>query len=107
MTEKLRINTVDAFQGKEFDIVLLSMVRSAKPGRLGGESKKEGMARFGHLCLPNRLCVALSRQKRFLGIVGDKSMLEDKTAAAHVPALVDFLNLCHDAGAIFECGGVQ
>lgn len=107
VTEKLRINTVDAFQGKEFDIVLLSMVRSAKPGRLGGESKKEGMARFGHLCLPNRLCVALSRQKRFLGIVGDKSMLEDKTAAAHVPALVDFLNLCHDAGAIFECGGVQ
>nr|WP_232471307.1 C-terminal helicase domain-containing protein [Pseudomonas aeruginosa] len=34
--ERLRVGSVDAFQGKEFDVVLLSCVRSFQPNRSGG-----------------------------------------------------------------------
>lgn len=105
--EKLRINTVDAFQGKEFDIVLLSMVRSSPPRRSHGEEDpgRAATRRFGHLCLPNRLCVALSRQKRFLGVVGDRAMLEDAEGRESVPALANFLDLCRETGKVIESGG--
>lgn len=109
VAEKLRINTVDAFQGKEFDIVLLSMVRSTRPGKTEYYRESDrtlaGIRRFGHLCLPNRLCVALSRQKRFLGIVGDMAMLEDVDSRQSVPPLAEFLDICRDAASIIDCGG--
>lgn len=108
MEEKLRIDTVDAFQGKEFDIVLLSMVRSGAPAKgaqADNDPTRAAIRRFGHLCLPNRLCVALSRQKRFLGVVGDMAMLEDAASRDSVPALVDFLELCRQTGKIIESGG--
>ncbi len=54
----LEIGTVDSFQGKEFDVVFLSSVRT---------SHTEG---FGFLKDSPRLCVALSRQKRALIVAG-------------------------------------
>ncbi|MGT2430370.1 DEAD/DEAH box helicase [Cupriavidus basilensis] len=76
--ERLRVGTVDAFQGKEFDIVLLSVVRSNKH-RLNkadaGEESFENSAnkKYGHLRLSNRMNVAMSRQRSLLIAVGDQS----------------------------------
>jgi hypothetical protein len=128
--ERLRVGTVDAFQGMEFDVVLLSVVRSersrpsplaegeeASPSGLEGPARSDpapgvqppGTAsrgrgqltpselarrRFGHLTLANRLCVAMSRQKRVLVAVGDAAMFDDELAREHVPGLHAFLKLC-------------
>lgn len=64
----IEVGTVDAFQGKEFDYVLLSCVRSNLP--------KEGKAPVvGFLEKPNRLCVAFSRSIRQLAVYGDAETL--------------------------------
>lgn len=89
--ERLRIGTVDAFQGKEFDVVFLSCVRSNKqPDQNDDQLRKK----YGHLLLPNRLCVAMSRQKRLLVAVGDRAMFDTAVAAREVPGLHSFLRLC-------------
>lgn len=91
LTERLRVGTVDAFQGKEFDVVLLSMTRS---NDLAADQPKLLRRKYGHLMLENRLCVAMSRQKRLLIVVGDSGMLIGEQAAQAVPGLVRFLKLC-------------
>lgn len=89
--ERLRVDTVDAFQGKEFDIVFLSLTRS---NSVRGESDAARRRRYGFLMLENRLCVALSRQQRLLVIVGDAAMFKGAAAESAVPALVAFQELC-------------
>ena len=59
---------MDAFQGREFDVVYLSTTRSSRPG-----SRRSNA--FGFLVLPNRLNVAMSRQKRLLIAVGDAGLM--------------------------------
>ncbi len=83
--ERLRVGTVDAFQGKEFDIVILSVTRS---NRTQPTDEKTLRRKFGHLLLENRLCVAMSRQKRLLIAVGDSAM-----ATNHISGLHEFLKL--------------
>jgi len=93
VTERLRVGTVDAFQGKEFDVVFLSVVRSNKhPGKTEEERRK----RFGHLMSPNRLCVSMSRQKRLLIVAGDAAMLDGPDAAEAIKELVAFSRLCRE-----------
>lgn len=55
---------MDNFQGEENRIILLSLVRSNKDGRIG------------FLSTENRVCVALSRAKEGLYIVGNMDILE-------------------------------
>lgn len=55
----VEINTVDAFQGRETDIIFYSIVRSNPRGNIG------------FLKDARRLNVALSRAKELLVIVGD------------------------------------
>ncbi|WP_274879850.1 DEAD/DEAH box helicase [Vibrio harveyi] len=70
--ERFRVGSVDAFQGKEFDVVLLSTVRSwNEPKEITQETVN---AQLGFLRIPNRINVAMSRQKRLLIVVGDKSL---------------------------------
>ncbi len=70
--ERFRVGSVDAFQGKEFDVVLLSTVRSwNEPDEITQESVN---AQLGFLRIPNRINVAMSRQKRLLIVVGDTSL---------------------------------
>ena len=104
--ERLRIGTVDAFQGMEFDIVFLSMVRSqdmnALPPHIRNEEdyKKKQQKLFGHLMSENRLCVSMSRQKKVLAIVGDGVLANSQIAVDAVPALKNFYDLCHEKGGI-------
>lgn len=86
--ERLRIGTVDAFQGKEFDAVILSMVRSEAPN----SSRPPGSV-FGFLTVENRFCVALSRQRRLLVVVGDKNMA-DLPQAEGIRGLRELRDLC-------------
>lgn len=64
----IEVGTVDAFQGKEFDYVLLSCVRSNAP-------KAGKPPAVGFLEKPNRLCVAFSRAIRQLAVYGDAETL--------------------------------
>lgn len=107
--ERLRINTVDAFQGMEFDVVFLSMVRCRDLRREHmADTDDEKLQRriYGHLTSPNRLCVALSRQKRLLVVTGDMQMVVGDIARQAVPALHDFLQLCYHKGKVLA-GGLE
>lgn len=99
--ERLRVGTVDAFQGKQFDVVFLSVVRSNTKKlecRADQDShdafEQLASRKYGHLRSANRLNVAMSRQRRLLIAVGDKSMFMDAAAREAVPELCAFLELC-------------
>ena len=76
--DRLRIGTVDSFQGKQFDVVFLSLVRS---NRSLGSDTNSLRKRFGFLLIENRVCVAMSRQQRLLIAVGDSRMFADANVA--------------------------
>ncbi len=103
--KSLRIGTVDSFQGMEFDVVFLSMVRTVpedwKPRN--SEHDKQAQSLFGHLCLYNRLNVSMSRQKKLLVVAGDSGLLRHKLAAESIPSLVNFMALCQTEGRILQC----
>lgn len=84
--EKLRIGSVDSFQGKEFDIVILSTVRSNAINRNHDNYKKV----FGFLTLENRLNVAFSRAQKLLIVAGDGEMFADEFATTYVEGLYEF-----------------
>jgi hypothetical protein len=91
LIERLRVGTADAFQGKEFDVVFLSMTRA---NDLPVSDERSLRRKFGHLMLENRLCVAMSRQQRLLVVVGDSAMLRGEAAEKALPGLVAFRELC-------------
>lgn len=103
--KKLRVGTVDSFQGVEFDVVFLSMVRTLPQNWRPKDDDREKQARgvFGHLCLYNRLNVSMSRQKKLLVVVGDAGLLQNQLAVDFVPGLVDFLKLCREQGVVLSC----
>jgi superfamily I DNA and/or RNA helicase len=93
--DRIKVGTVDAFQGLEFDVVFLSLVRS---NRLSvGADHRAWLAKFGFLLVENRVCVAMSRQERILFVVGDSKMFipEDRAPQPGLRQLRDFyLNFC-------------
>lgn len=60
---KVRITAVDNFQGEDNKIILLSLVRSNKTNNIG------------YLAFKNRICVALSRAKHGLYVIGNMTVL--------------------------------
>jgi len=80
--ERFRIGSVDAFQGKEFDVVILSLVRS--------NDKLTAKSKFGFLTSYNRLNVAMSRAKKLVIAVGDEKMFKDDMAKESVYGLYAF-----------------
>lgn len=95
--ERLRIGSVDAFQGMEFDIVFLSMVRTKSIDdlkKMDTDDKKMQSRVFGHLMSKNRLCVAVTRQKRALIMVGDAEMVKSEIGQKAIPELGKFYALC-------------
>ncbi|XP_065646568.1 NFX1-type zinc finger-containing protein 1 isoform X4 [Hydra vulgaris] len=61
----VKVTTVDNFQGEENDIILLSLVRSNERGSIG------------FLNIENRVCVALSRAKHGLYVIGNFQLLSE------------------------------
>jgi superfamily I DNA and/or RNA helicase len=96
--ERLRVGTVDAFQGKEFDLVFLSIVRAndkVVSDQIDGVERDRLLTgKYGHLRLANRLNVAMSRQRKLLVAVGERGMAEGGEAEEAIPALAEFLKLC-------------
>lgn len=76
----IQVGTVDAFQGKEFNYVLLSCVRS--------NPKKT----VGFLEKPNRLCVAFSRAQKQLIVYGDAETLKQ------IPCFNELYTICKNGG---------
>ena len=123
------MGSVDAFQGMEFDVIFLSVVRSHKKAPdvnydllnmdLDDVSKdseiysnwkkyidKLGMSVYGFLTSENRLCVALSRQKKLLVVVGDSNIFVGKTwcdvADKCVPAMKALYELAKREGEVIN-----
>jgi hypothetical protein len=101
--DRVQVGTVDAFQGKQFDVVLLSLTRSSevRQDRRATFPPTVGQ-RYGHVLMPNRMCVAMSRQKKLLIMVGDEAMVRPETAAPEAARLTNFWRLCreHPAGRV-------
>ncbi len=89
----IEINTVDAFQGREEDIVFYSIVRSNKRREIG----------FLSDC--RRLNVALSRARELLFIVGDHRMVAYAETRESVNPFKDVIT--HIIGHPAECALVE
>src|SRR5215471_165938 len=84
------IESVDAFEGRESDAVILSLVRS------------NDRAAIGFLNDPNRVNVAISRAKKLLVVVGDS-----KTVIGGAPELFGPLfEHCREEGLVAGVGAV-
>ncbi|MCM3364785.1 ATP-binding protein [Niallia sp. MER TA 168] len=92
---RVKVGTVDSFQGKEFDVVILSTVRS--------NNQKELRKRVGFLDSRNRLNVAFSRGKRLLIVVGDTETVAIKDGQIFIKELYNFYQLCRKEG---YCEGI-
>ncbi|WP_242882298.1 AAA domain-containing protein [Actinomadura litoris] len=116
--DRLQVGTVDAFQGKQFDVALLSVTRSSPPPPFDpalrdpahpDHAQYEEWTRraYGHLMLANRMCVAMSRQERLLVVVGDAAMFTSALAPERVRPLSEFHRLCAPpsaSGVLLEPG---
>ena len=87
---RTEIGTVDAFQGKEFDIVFLSTVRC--------NEKKDHRKRVGFLDNENRLNVAFSRAKRLLVCVGDHETVARNNEEEQIRSFARFYDMCREDG---------
>ena len=88
LQRRVRVGTVDAFQGREYDVVYLSTVRSNQY-----ESVEQ---RLGFTALPNRLCVAFSRARCVLVGVGDSACVAGLRleGTPYSNTLKAFIDLC-------------
>lgn len=85
----VRVGTVDSFQGQETDVVLFSAVRSNSDNEMG------------FLRDPRRLCVAITRAKRGLIIVGDQVVLQ---TSHHWRALI---SSCQERGCYLNAEDIE
>jgi len=98
LLKRLKVGTVDSFQGMEFDVVFLSVVRSRDIKIINDKLKNYNL--FGFLISKNRLCVSMSRQKKSLIVVGDRKFFDTDRAKRDVEELYNFLQLCKTKGKI-------
>lgn len=90
----LRIDTVDAYQGKENTIVILSLVRSNKAGEIG------------HVGSSNRCNVAVSRAKERLIVVGSCPMWNERSTSP-MGRVLAFMLASPDEAKVVKAGGTE
>lgn len=76
---ELQLNTVDAFQGREADIVIYSVTRANSEGNIGFLREFE------------RINVALSRGRLYLAIVGDHYFCQFQSGDNPLKKVVDYI----------------
>ena len=104
-SDSFRVGTVDGFQGMEFDVVFLSLVRTSNLTQESGDMSEKAAARmYGFLSLYNRLNVSMSRQKKLLVLVGDSGLTRSPFAEKYIPGLVNFRKLCETQGKVVSYG---
>jgi superfamily I DNA and/or RNA helicase len=91
------VRTVDGFQGKEADFILLSLVRSNKRT---GSSRRWGFFRD-----PRRINVALSRAREGLVVVSSIDHIKNTDWRENEGQILDFLESVQDHGKII--GGIN
>jgi superfamily I DNA and/or RNA helicase len=74
---RISINTVDAFQGQERDLIYISMVRSGENGEIG------------FLSDIRRMNVAMTRARRKLVVIGDSATI---CSNSFYDKFVDYVN---------------
>ncbi len=67
VSSQVTIETVDSFQGKQMDVVIMSCVRASEPGLQTG---------IGFVSDMRRMNVAITRAKRALWILGSAATLK-------------------------------
>lgn len=90
--QEIYIGTVDAFQGREFDIVYLSLAYTVED-----ISKVEPNKRYSRLAWENSdslLCVAMSRQRKMLIVVGDHKLYLNDYCKKLVPSVYELALIC-------------
>lgn len=136
IADKILVGSVDAFQGREFDVIILSIVRTTankgpsynnseithkdiqqylRDKNSFTEQQKENWstqlesirsANYGFISEENRLCVALSRQKKLLTIVGDSTLFTEnhwaELSEVCMPALKRLYELCKEEGVVIS-----
>jgi hypothetical protein len=103
--DALRVGTVDAFQGRQFDTVILSTVRA---NDIRGTDDEARTSRIGFLALPNRLCVAMSRARKLLVVVGCKETTAGIAPTDASPRSAAPDSACWQLARFYNdvCGGV-
>ena len=124
--DKLKINSVDKFQGMERNIIIVSTVRSDKQFMTKSDfnsrndfRRKNGQPNItlledlgvnviaandeiGFAKLPQRLNVALSRAKRLLIVVGNKNFFQQFTDSKGKPLYKNAISEIEKNGKIIE-----
>jgi hypothetical protein len=91
----VRIDTVDAYQGKENSIVIVSLVRSNRHGEVG------------HVGSNNRCNVALSRAKERLVVVGSASMWMETRATSPMGRALAFMLANPSEAQVVKPGDIE
>ncbi|MCB0010173.1 MAG: hypothetical protein KDE04_27095, partial [Anaerolineales bacterium] len=81
LPDEIEVNSIDGFQGREKEVILLSLVRANQEGQIG------------FLAETRRLNVALTRARRRLIVIGDSATI---TAEPFYGRLIDY---CETVGA--------
>nr|CAG4717375.1 unnamed protein product [Naegleria fowleri] len=88
-SQKIRVSTVDDFQGEENDVTLLSLVRSNNNNSLGFVS------------IRNRIIVALSRARKGLYILGNQDLLSNNSDWFNILQRLQEFKMVHDHLPLF------
>lgn len=83
--EKVEVSTVDSFQGREKEAIIISLVRSNEQYDTGFVKEKQ------------RLNVAVTRAKRFLAVVADRKTMR----SGRNKLISDLLKHIEDNGVVF------
>ena len=88
------VKTVDAFQGKEADFIIISFVRN--------NNRTGSSRRWGFIRDPRRLNVALSRSREGLIVISSKKHIRETDWKEDEGQLDDFINIIEEKGKIIS-----